>query len=143
MVTPVLTHPPKAPKGNRPTFFWRQRQKSIQLWLTVLSMGMIGMLFHSSGETRTDSTKLMASNAKSKSIIHPRPDGSKDYNLSTNQTTSSSSFHAFSFYLMGDTPYRDWQETRLELQMMEMKQYVQQHPARNLSFTVHVGDLQK
>jgi len=45
--------------------------------------------------------------------------------------------------LMGDTPYRDWQETRLELQMAEMKTYVKQNPARNLTFSVHVGDIQK
>jgi hypothetical protein len=39
--------------------------------------------------------------------------------------------------------YRDWQETRLGVQMSEMKKYVKTHPERNLSFTVHVGDIQK
>jgi len=39
--------------------------------------------------------------------------------------------------------YRDWQETRLALQISEMKRYVKKHPDRNLSFTVHVGDIQK
>eukprot|EP00531_Pseudo-nitzschia_arenysensis_P020631 CAMPEP_0116114878 /NCGR_PEP_ID=MMETSP0329-20121206/209_1 /TAXON_ID=697910 /ORGANISM="Pseudo-nitzschia arenysensis, Strain B593" /LENGTH=310 /DNA_ID=CAMNT_0003608275 /DNA_START=191 /DNA_END=1123 /DNA_ORIENTATION=+ len=44
---------------------------------------------------------------------------------------------------MGDTPYRDWQEERLKLQMDEMKKYVRTHRERNLLFTVHVGDIQK
>ena len=39
--------------------------------------------------------------------------------------------------------YRDWQEIRLGVQMSEMKKYVKKHPDRNLSFTVHVGDIQK
>mmetsp|Transcript_180 Transcript_180/g.368 ORF Transcript_180/g.368 Transcript_180/m.368 type:complete len:400 (+) Transcript_180:162-1361(+) len=73
-------------------------------------------------------------------VIFPKPDGTKDYNLVKEATTS---FNAFSFYLMGDTPYRDWQETRLALQISEMKRYVKKHPDRNLSFTVHVGDIQK
>lgn len=34
-------------------------------------------------------------------IIYPRPDGTKDYNLIKENTTS---FQAFSFYVMGDTP---------------------------------------
>jgi hypothetical protein len=39
--------------------------------------------------------------------------------------------------------YRDWQETRLEVQLTEMKEYVKKHPERNVLFTVHVGDIQK
>jgi len=73
--------------------------------------------------------------------IFPKPDGTKDYNLVKERNTSS--FNAFSFYVMGDTPYRDWQETRLQLQISEMKKYVKKNPDRNLSFTVHVGDTQK
>ena len=39
--------------------------------------------------------------------------------------------------------YRDWQETRLKIQISDMKRYVEKNPDRNLSFTVHVGDIQK
>jgi hypothetical protein len=98
------------------------------------------MLFRSSDSTKAETT--LASDARQKQeVIHPRPDGSKDLNLLS--STNNTSFDGFGFYLMGDTPYRDWQETRLELQMMEMNQYVKDHPKRNLLFTVHVGDIQK
>lgn len=39
--------------------------------------------------------------------------------------------------------YRQWQEVRLEQQIVEMKEYVKNNPNRNISFTVHVGDIQK
>jgi hypothetical protein len=39
--------------------------------------------------------------------------------------------------------YRDWQEVRLDQQMFEMKEYVKHNPHHNISFTVHVGDIQK
>ncbi|OEU22167.1 hypothetical protein FRACYDRAFT_232320 [Fragilariopsis cylindrus CCMP1102] len=76
-------------------------------------------------------------------VILPQPDGTKDYNLKKKEDATTTTFNAFSFYLMGDTPYRDWQESRLGIQMSEMKKYVKTHPERNLSFTVHVGDIQK
>lgn len=54
-------------------------------------------------------------------------------------------YFLFFFHLLHEsaTPFRDWQEKRLELQISEMKKYVNNHPERNLSFTVHVGDIQK
>jgi hypothetical protein len=58
--------------------------------------------------------------------------------------STGTNFNGFSFFLMGDTPYRDWQVTRLEQQMKEMKEFVNQHQqSHNVSFTVHVGDIQK
>ena len=52
------------------------------------------------------------------------------------------SYHIISYHITL-WQYRDWQETRLGIQMSEMKKYVKTHPERNLSFTVHVGDIQK
>ena len=73
-------------------------------------------------------------------VVLPKPDGTRDYNLRKSNTTS---FNGFGFYLMGDTPYRDWQEVRLKIQAGEMRKHVRQNPDRNLTFTVHVGDVQK
>ena len=37
-------------------------------------------------------------------VILPQPDGTKDYNLRKKEDTTTTTFNAFSFYLMGDTP---------------------------------------
>jgi len=75
-----------------------------------------------------------------------------DYDKTT--TTTGTNFNGFSFFLMGDTPYRDWQVSRLKVQMNEMKDIVRREKDQennkdilvdrhNISFTVHVGDIQK
>jgi hypothetical protein len=94
-----------------------------------------------------EKTKV-AVNVEEKFILkHVRPNGRHDMNLrlteNGNKDNTGTNFNGFSFFLMGDTPYRDWQATRLELQMKEMVQFVKENPARNVSFTVHVGDIQK
>lgn len=71
----------------------------------------------------------------------PHTTAATDYNVKNANSTTS--FNGFSFYLMGDTPYRDWQEKRLLQQIKEMNDYIKLNPGRNLSFTVHVGDIQK
>ena len=37
-------------------------------------------------------------------VILPQPDGTKDYNLKKKEDATTTTFNAFSFYLMGDTP---------------------------------------
>jgi hypothetical protein len=122
---------------------WSQQRH----WMAaLLSLCVVIMIFNST----TEHTEEILLKKDTHDTVHPRPDSSQDYNnnkynlLNPNTANiSQSSFNGFSFYLMGDTPYRDWQETRLEWQMQQMKQYTKRHPERNLTFTVHVGDIQK
>jgi hypothetical protein len=126
----------KSAAANPLSVNWRgQRQ-----WLAVLfSLCVVVTMFN----TTSNDTDSVLSQHEIHEKIYPLPDGSKDYILQNGNNSSKSSFAGFSFYLMGDTPYRDWQETRLEWQIKQMKQYVKRHPERNLTFTVHVGDVQK
>ena len=47
---------------------------------------------------------ILAKKSLESSVILPQPDGTKDYNLKKKEDTTTTTFNAFSFYLMGDTP---------------------------------------
>mmetsp|Transcript_5707 Transcript_5707/g.16331 ORF Transcript_5707/g.16331 Transcript_5707/m.16331 type:complete len:446 (+) Transcript_5707:152-1489(+) len=92
-----------------------------------------------------DSTKKKKKPARETTLenIKPKPkDGSSDY-IVRKPGKDLSDFNGFSFYLMADTPYTDWQEKRLRSQMAELRDYVRDTPARNVSFGIHLGDTQK
>mmetsp|Transcript_15759 Transcript_15759/g.32282 ORF Transcript_15759/g.32282 Transcript_15759/m.32282 type:complete len:447 (+) Transcript_15759:120-1460(+) len=75
--------------------------------------------------------------------VKPRPkDGSRDY-IIRNPGYNSSDFSGFSFYVMSDTPYTDWQEKRLRSQMAELRDGIKNSPERNISLGIHLGNTQK
>ena len=47
---------------------------------------------------------ILAKISLESSVILPQPDGTKDYNLKKKEDATTTTFNAFSFYLMGDTP---------------------------------------
>ncbi len=61
--------------------------------------------------------------------------------LHTRVTVSNNNvtFDKFGFFLMGDTPYAEWEDRMLHFQIAELNQNTQDH----ILFTVHVGDIQK
>ncbi|KAG7366348.1 hypothetical protein IV203_029018 [Nitzschia inconspicua] len=141
MVTPVLSLSSKSQNHSKKTltpFAFRCRQQH-QLLAVIFSLCVIFLIFYHA----SNHVDMVLLQKEVHEKIYPLPDGSQDYNLLYSNSTKTSSFAGFSFYLMGDTPYRDWQETRLEWQVKQMKQYTKNHPERNLTFTVHVGDIQK
>jgi len=97
---------------------------------------MYGGSVHTS---RTKSKKHSTSKAKLDNIL-PKSDGSKDYN---NKKGKNRDFHEFSFYVITDTPYTDWQEKRLRSQMADLRDYAKDNPQRNISLGFHLGDTQK
>jgi len=72
--------------------------------------------------------------------IHPEPsDGSNDYR--TNH--SASDFNGFSFYVIADTPYTELDESRLQSQMADLRNFTENSPERNITFGIHLGGTQK
>jgi hypothetical protein len=62
--------------------------------------------------------------------------------LHTLVSNKTASYDKFGFYIMGDTPYADWEDSMLQFQIAELNENakVRDH---NMLFTVHVGDIQK
>jgi hypothetical protein len=52
---------------------------------------------------------------------------------------NNQTFDKFGFYLMGDTPYADWEDQMLQYQISNLHKNNQSH----ILFTVHIGDVQK
>jgi len=76
--------------------------------------------------------------------IYPKPsDGKKDFNVVKKKKIASSNFNGFSFYVMTDTPYNDWQEKRLRSQMADLRDFLKANPTYNMKFGVHLGNTQK
>lgn len=81
------------------------------------------------------------------SIIHVREEQQSDGFLGPSGTvvlhamaqSQNETFDKFGFYVMGDTPYADWEESMLEQQIAELHRNQLDH----ILFTVHVGDIQK
>ncbi|OEU22169.1 hypothetical protein FRACYDRAFT_232322 [Fragilariopsis cylindrus CCMP1102] len=93
----------------------------------------------SKSKSKTTDAALLA---KLENSILPKPsDGSMDY--ITKAGNNSSDFNGFSFYVITDTPYTDWQEKRLRSQMADLRDYSKDNPQRNISLGLHLGDTQK
>ena len=77
-------------------------QRRIPKWLIIVvvcfAMTILNTLRR---QTQLSSVKAKGTISNKLEAIFPKPDGTKDYNLVKENTTS---FNAFSFYLMGDTP---------------------------------------
>jgi hypothetical protein len=52
---------------------------------------------------------------------------------------NNQTFDKFGFYLMGDTPYADWEDQMLQHQILNLHKNQSSH----ILFAVHVGDIQK
>ena len=157
--------------SNRMSRNWR--------WMPLVVIAGVTMIYIAVNTDRSQSSVTLLdslNNATTTKTVHDKKFGNHDMNLkliknnnntgkhndntATTTTTTGTNFNGFSFFLMGDTPYRDWQVSRLKVQMKEMKDLVRREKDRentkkdqsvdhddksyrNMSFTVHVGDIQK
>eukprot|EP00529_Nitzschia_sp_RCC80_P032106 CAMPEP_0113521856 /NCGR_PEP_ID=MMETSP0014_2-20120614/44875_1 /TAXON_ID=2857 /ORGANISM="Nitzschia sp." /LENGTH=221 /DNA_ID=CAMNT_0000419867 /DNA_START=163 /DNA_END=825 /DNA_ORIENTATION=+ /assembly_acc=CAM_ASM_000159 len=148
--------------SNRVSRNWR--------WVPLVVIATATMLYIvvNTNGSQSSITLLDTLNNSTTTTIHDNKYGNHDMNLKLikkknigykhdydkTTTTTGTNFNGFSFFLMGDTPYRDWQVSRLKVQMNEMKDIVRREKDQennkdilvdrhNISFTVHVGDIQK
>jgi hypothetical protein len=63
----------------------------------------------------------------------------RQQDLSPTAPNNNQTFDKFGFYLMGDTPYADWEDQMLQYQISNLHKNKQS----NILFTVHIGDIQK
>jgi hypothetical protein len=90
------------------SFSQRRILKWVILFVGVGSFVIIILNSHRTISTTTSTTSNTKGTISTKisvesTVILPQPDGTKDYNLKKENTTTTT-FNAFSFYLMGDTP---------------------------------------
>jgi hypothetical protein len=96
MVTPTI-------RNNKPAMGFLL-SPNIPTWVTLVMLGFIMTIFNVLGTARTEEAALDTTTKTTVEVIHTRPDGSKDFNLQLKKKKNATSFKAFSFYLMGDTP---------------------------------------
>ena len=75
--------------------------RKIPKWLIVVGLGFTVMVLNATMHQQPFDVKSYGTSTTKLDAIFPTPDGAKDHNLMKGTTTS---FNAFSFYLMGDTP---------------------------------------
>ncbi|KAG7352254.1 hypothetical protein IV203_008302 [Nitzschia inconspicua] len=83
--------------------------------------------------------------AKLENNILPKPtNGTADFNARKSKAVAISNFEGFSFYVLTDTPFTDWQGKRLRSQMADLRHYLKDNPQRdNITFGVHLGNTQQ
>ena len=75
-------------------------QRVMPKWLIIVGFGFVLVILNTL-RRQTSNVKANVTTTTKLEAIFPKPDGTKDYNLAKENITS---FNAFSFYLMGDTP---------------------------------------
>ena len=95
MVTVRSNHKQSAASSCVPSY------RRISNWSLLVGIFLIVVVNSAWRKVQSVATNGTIQTKQAKEIIYPLPDGTKDYNLVKENSTS---FQGFSFYVMGDTP---------------------------------------